>query len=70
VTGPTGSDAGGVLRHLQTDGTSVRYAHGLPVSQGTHLATMLFLDGAMHEARIDEYELLDLFSTARVLGTG
>jgi len=30
---------------------------------------MLFLDGAMHEARIDEYELLDL-STARVLGTG
>jgi hypothetical protein len=49
----------GPLRHLLTDGTSVRYAHGLASRPGREQAMMVFLDGGMSHAPIESYQLLD-----------
>lgn len=49
----------GPLRHLRTDGRTVRYARGLP-TQDPATATVLFLDGGMAHGDPDRYELLDL----------
>lgn len=49
----------GPLRHLRTDGRSVRYARGLP-DPDPATATVLFLDGGMAHGDPAQYELLDL----------
>ncbi len=51
---------GGVLRHMVTDGESVRYAHGLPPATDASQAAMVFIDGGMNRTPIAEYELLRL----------
>lgn len=50
----------GPLRHLVTDGTSVRYARGTPPSWAPESSGILFLDGGMSHADPARYELLDL----------
>jgi hypothetical protein len=49
------ASADGPIRHLSVEGRSVRYARGCVKD-----AAMLFIDGGMSHAKIDDYELLDL----------
>jgi hypothetical protein len=61
--------ADGVLRHLTTDGETVRYRHGTPPSspsraRDAQVATMLFTDGSMSSATLESYEMLDLDTRA------
>ncbi|MCA9707911.1 MAG: metallophosphoesterase [Myxococcales bacterium] len=63
LLGPWADDAparGGVLRHLVTDGTTVRYAHGLPPAHDERVGTMIFIDGGMARTPVDDYALLPL----------
>jgi len=67
---PRWSEAGpaldGPLRHLFTDGDSVRYARGVPAPEAWveqlsgRAAHMLFTDGGMNHVPPARYELLDL----------
>lgn len=50
----------GPLRHLVTDGTTVRYARGTPASWAPDTSGILFTDGGMNHADPASYELLDL----------
>ncbi len=50
----------GPLRHLRVRGDEIAYAVGVPPETVHDAATLLFLDGAMAQARIEDYELLDL----------
>jgi hypothetical protein len=48
----------GVLRHLETDGDAVRYAHGLPSGPpGPTRGTLVFIDGGLGRCEPAEYEL-------------
>jgi hypothetical protein len=49
----------GELRHLVSDGREVRYATGLPNAVDPALAQVIFVDGGMNYARVQDYELLD-----------
>ncbi len=49
----------GELRHLTTDGRKLRYATGLPAAVDPAWAQMIFVDGGMNYARVEDYELLD-----------
>lgn len=59
--------ADGPLRHLRTDGRSVRYQRGLPGSPDAALATLIFTDGGMLHAAEDAYALYDLDTRAAAL---
>jgi hypothetical protein len=48
----------GPLRHLMTDGADARYAFGVPELEASDRGVLIFTDGAMSKAPIDEYELL------------
>ncbi|MCG8417235.1 MAG: metallophosphoesterase [Proteobacteria bacterium] len=59
----------GMLRHLTTDGASVRYTSRLPEIWPPHIdsrsALMIFTDGQMNRTAPDTYELLDISAWAR-----
>jgi hypothetical protein len=56
----------GPLRHLRVTGDAVAYTRGLPRDPDPESATLLFLDGAMSDATLDDYELLDLDRRSKV----
>jgi hypothetical protein len=54
----------GVLRHLVTDGTTLRYRPGAPSPTGPGEAVLVFTDGGMRESPLELFELLDLDTRA------
>ena len=53
----------GVVRHLIAWNNTVMYRHGLPPPRADvprDAAVMIFIDGAMHDCPISDYELLDV----------
>jgi len=57
-----GQDGG--VRHLVTDGTSLRYASGAPPRPGEGEAVLVFTDGGMRETPPEAFELFDLDARA------
>ncbi len=57
-----GQDGG--VRHLVTDGTSLRYDFGAPPPSGEDEAVLVFTDGGMREAPLESFELFDLDARA------
>ena len=55
-----GTPADGPLRHLATDGVSVKYGPGTVQNVEPGQSAMLFLDGGMPHVHARDYELLDL----------
>jgi hypothetical protein len=54
----------GVVRHLVTDGSSLRYALGAPPPAGEGEAVLVFTDGGMRETPVEAFELFDLDARA------
>lgn len=50
----------GELRHLESDGSSVRYRAGLPSEpRGADVATVVFIDGLMNRTPVDRYRIFE-----------
>jgi hypothetical protein len=47
----------GPIRHLLTDGKEVRYRFGLPPRERSGLGVMIFIDGGMSTAPVEDYQL-------------
>jgi hypothetical protein len=66
---PPEGQKNGPLRHLRVKGDALAYARGTPrpdEADDRDAATMIFLDGAMSDAPVGDYELLDLVARAKV----
>jgi hypothetical protein len=63
LLGPWADDSearGGIIRHMVTDGETVRYAHGPPPATTASRGTMVFIDGGMNHTAPADYELFEL----------